>query len=154
MKILLVEPHLGVKRTWLYRFLYYRSLALEQIAAITPEEHSVEIIEETIRKINFDNNYDLVGITSLTCNAIRGYEIANEFRKRGVTVVLGGYHPSALPQEAKQHSDSVVIGEAEYTWPQLLVDFKNKKLKPFYKSDKFVNPEDIPPAKRILTYVS
>jgi radical SAM superfamily enzyme YgiQ (UPF0313 family) len=148
MRILLIEPHLGVKRNWLYRLIYYRSLALEQIAAITPEIHSVEIVEEKFRNINFEEEYDLVGISCLTCNVLRGYEIADEFRRRGVTVVLGGYHPTALPEEAKMHADSVVIGEAELTWPQLLIDFENKKLKPFYIPDKFVDPKMIPPAKR------
>ena len=149
MKILLIEPHLGVKRNLLYRLVFYRSLALEQIAAITPHTHSVEIVEEKFRNIHFEEDYDLVGISCLTCNVLRGYEIADEFRRRGVTVVLGGYHPTALPQEAKIHADSVVIGEAELTWPKLLIDFENKKLKPFYIPDKFVDPKLIPPAKRI-----
>ncbi|HID26053.1 MAG TPA: B12-binding domain-containing radical SAM protein [Thermoplasmata archaeon] len=70
--------------------------------------------------------------------------LENEFRKRGVFVVLGGWHPSALPEEAKQHADSVVIGEAEETWPQLLKDLENKKTKPFYIPTRPVDPKLIP----------
>ncbi len=121
MKILLVEPHLGVKKPWLYKFVYFKSIALEQIAALTPLNHEVELIVETFEKIDFNKDYDLIGISCLTCNILRGYEIADKFRRRGKKVVLGGYHPSALPNEAKQHADSVVIGEAELTWPLLLI---------------------------------
>jgi radical SAM superfamily enzyme YgiQ (UPF0313 family) len=113
MKILLIEPHLGAKQNLLYRLVYYRSLALEQIAGITPDIHSVEMVEEKFRNINFKKEYNLVGISYLTCNTLRGYEIADEFRRREIGVVLGGYHPTALPQEAKIHADSVVIGDAE-----------------------------------------
>lgn len=151
MKILLLEPHLGVKRPSLYRFFYYGSLALEQVAALTPSNHDLEIVIETFKEIDFNNNYDLVGISCLTCNAIRGYEIADKFRKRNITVVFGGYHASILPEEVKQHADSVVIGEAEQIWEQLLIDFQNKKLKPFYKSTKFTDPDKIPPPRRITT---
>lgn len=154
MKILLVEPHLGIKRTWLYRFIFYRSLALEQIAALTPDIHSVDIIDEKFKNIDFTKHYDLVGISCLTCNAIRGYEISDEFRSRGIPVVLGGYHPTALPEEAKMHADSVVIGEAELIWPQLLKDLENKELKPFYKADRFVEGKLIPPAKRSKDNIS
>ncbi|KYK23662.1 hypothetical protein AYK24_07215 [Thermoplasmatales archaeon SG8-52-4] len=149
MKILLVEPHLGIKNPWLYQFVYFKSLALEQIAALTPQNHDIDIIVETFEKIDYSKDYDLIGISCLTCNALRGYEIADEFIRRGKKVVLGGYHPSALPYEAKQHADSVVIGEAELIWPLLLKDVENNKLKQFYQSKKFVNPSNIPAPRRL-----
>jgi hypothetical protein len=68
MKILLVEPHLGIKRNWLYRFFFYQSLALEQIAALTHDSHSVEIIDEKIGKIDFTKKYDLLGICLFDAN--------------------------------------------------------------------------------------
>lgn len=151
MKILLIEPHLGVQKPWLYQFAYFKSLALEQIAALTPPNHNVEIVVETFKKIDFTKDYDLIGISCLTCNVLRGYEIADEFRRLGKKVVLGGYHPSALPNEAKQHADSVVIGEAELTWPLLLKDIQNNKLKQFYQSNKFVDPDMIPAPRRLKT---
>ena len=119
---------------------------MKQLAAITPNKHSVELIDERYKKINFSGSYDLVGISCLTYNAPRAYEVADEFRRRDVKVVLGGYHPSALPEEAKQHADAVVIGEAEYSLPQLLTDLEKGELKPFYRSKKFVDPNEIPSA--------
>ena len=145
MKILLLSPH--PNKTITFSSIVFSSLTLKQLAAITPEKHSVEIVDEKFQEINFDKHYDVVGISLMTYNSIRGYRIADEFRRRGVTVVLGGYHPSALPNEAKQHADAVVIGEAERTWPQLLEDIEKGKLKPFYLDKMVVKPEDIPPAR-------
>lgn len=146
MKILLIMPHYGAYRGLIARFTY-PCLTLQQIAGCTPKEHIVEIVDERYSNIPFHKNYDLIGISCLTYNSFRGYEIADEFRRRGITVVIGGQHASALPDEAKQHADSVVIGEAELTWPQLLKDFENSQLKPYYKADRLVKPELIPPAR-------
>jgi radical SAM superfamily enzyme YgiQ (UPF0313 family) len=140
-------PHPNPKRSLFSKFSY-PCLTLQQIAGITPREHDVGIVDERYEKINFDKHYDLVGISCLTYNSLRGYEISDTFRKKGIPVVFGGYHASLLPKEVKQHADSVIIGEAEYTWPQLLKDLENGQLKPFYKSDQVVKPEDIPPARR------
>jgi radical SAM superfamily enzyme YgiQ (UPF0313 family) len=148
MKILLVEPHLCVKRDWLFKFVCYRSLALEQIAALTPPEHEVEIVEEKFQDVDFSKQYDLVGISCLTSNAHRGYTIADIFRTQGTPVVLGGYHPTTMYHEAKMHADSVVIGEADLVWEPLLRDLQNGKLKPFYKASKLVPADRIPPARR------
>jgi radical SAM superfamily enzyme YgiQ (UPF0313 family) len=128
----------------------YKSLSLPQLAAVTPEEHNIEIIDENYEKIDFRKKVDLVGITCLTMYVKRAYEIADKFRSQGISVILGGYHPSALPKEAKQHADSVVIGEAEYIWPKLLNDFKKNNLKPYYISKEKISPEKIPEPKREL----
>jgi radical SAM superfamily enzyme YgiQ (UPF0313 family) len=121
-----------------------KPLTFPILAAVTPKEHTVEIIEGGPRDIDYDEEYDLVGITLPTRYALWAYEIADEFRRRGVSVVLGGWHASALPQEAIQHADSVIIAEAEETWPQLLKDFENKKMKSFYYPERAVEPELIP----------
>jgi len=126
------------------RFIY-PPLELQQIVALTPKENKIQLIDERFNQLNFNKNYnyDLIGISTTTYNAFRAYKIADEFRKRGKTVVLGGWHPSALPHEAKQYADSVVVGEAEETWPQLLKDFENNQLKPFYYQQKPVDPDYI-----------
>lgn len=126
------------------------SLTLPQVAASTPQKHNVEIIDENYETLDFSDKYDLVGITCFTMSAFRAYEIADTFRSMGVPVVLGGYHPNALPHEAKQHADSVVIGEAELTWPKLLEDLEEAQLKPFYKSNKHISPKLIPEPRRDL----
>jgi len=109
---------------------------LPLLKALTPKHVSVDIIDENIDKVDYDKKVDLVGITTLTLDVKRGYEIASEFKKRGTPVVMGGFHVSALPDEALQYADSVVIGEAENVWSELIQDFEDKKLKPIYKSDK------------------
>ncbi len=91
MKILLIMPHSKNKISFFSR-LNYPSLTLQQVAAVTPLEHNVEIVDERYENINFNKKYDLVGISCLTYNSIRGYEIASAFRKQGITVVFGGYH--------------------------------------------------------------
>jgi len=156
MRILLIMPHPNPKRSLFSKFSY-PCLTLQQIAGITPREHDVGIVDERYEKINFDKHYDLVGISCLTYNSLRGYEISDIFRKKGIPVVFGGYHASLLPKEVKQHADSVIIGEAEYTWPKLLKDLENGQLKPFYKSDQVVKSEDIPPARHdigVYTFLS
>lgn len=124
-------------------------LTLAQLVAITPKKHEIDIVdEEQYQKVNTGKKYDLVAITAFTKHAYRAYDIADEFRRKNIPVVLGGYHASLLPDEAKQHADSVVIGEAEQTWPQLLEDFENKTLKTFYKADSHIDSENIPSAFR------
>jgi len=151
MKILLIVSQKGETKSAV-RFIY-PPLNLQQIAALTPSNHDVSVIDESFKKINFDKKYeyDLIGISTNTRNAYRAYEIADEFRKRGITVVLGGYHPSALPEEAKQHADSVVIGEAEETWPQLIKDLEKGELKPFYSPTKAIDAEKIISPNREVT---
>ena len=146
MKILLVMPHPNPKRSFFSKF-QYPSLTLQQIAGITPREHTVELVDERYEDIDFDKHYDLVGISCLTYNSLRGYEISKQFRKKGIPVVFGGYHASLIPEEAKQHADSIVIGEAELTWPQLLKDYQNGNMKKIYRNDRVIKAEEIPPAR-------
>ena len=146
MNILLVMPHPNPKRSFFSRF-QYPSSTLQQIATLTPKEHSVSIIDERYKDVPFITDYDLVGISSLTYNVNRGYEIAKKYQKMGITVVFGGYHASLIPDEVKQHADSVVVGEAELTWPQLLKDVQEGKLKQIYTSPRVVKAEEIPPAR-------
>jgi len=118
------------------------------LAAVTPKEWKTKIIDERHEEIDFNETCDIVSIYFNTLDANRSYEIADEFHRHGKTVVLGGYHPTVLPEEAKQHADSVVIGEPELIWPQLLKDYENEGLKPFYKQETPIDPRLIPAAKR------
>ena len=119
-------------------------LALPTLATLTPSDVEVNITDENVETIDFDKNVDIVGITVPTFLAIRAYEIADEFRKRGVTVVLGGIHPSMLPEEAIGHADAVVIGEAEDIWANLINDYKEGKLQEFYQSSERPNLDNQP----------
>lgn len=155
MKILLVNPiekEYTSKNYYALKFPFLvRSppMVLQQIAALTPEKHTVEMIYERIgEKIDYNKKYDVVGISCNTYNAKESYKIADDFRKQKITVILGGYHPTALPKESKQHADSVVIGEAEKNWPKILKDIQNKKLKPFYRQENHIKGNTIPSANR------
>jgi radical SAM superfamily enzyme YgiQ (UPF0313 family) len=120
------------------------SSGLLLIAALTPEKHKVELIDENFDAVDFDKDFDLVGISCMTQQAVRGYAIADEYRKRGKKVVLGGMHPTMMPDEAKQHADSVVVGEVEYLWATVLHDFENNRPKDFYRSEKLIDMKDSP----------
>ncbi|MCL5959015.1 MAG: B12-binding domain-containing radical SAM protein [Chloroflexi bacterium] len=104
------------------------------VAALTPPDLEIGLTDENITAIDFEKRVDLVGITSTTRTANRAYAIADAYRAKGATVVLGGIHPTALPEEAAQHADAVVVGEAEETWPRLIADLREGQLKPFYRS--------------------
>ncbi|HEC93104.1 MAG TPA: B12-binding domain-containing radical SAM protein [Candidatus Atribacteria bacterium] len=148
-RILLIQPNAEGHFNKLYaKFFLIPPLSLQQFVTCTPSNYEVKIVDERFEKIEYDHNYDLIGLTFLTKDAFRAYEIADEFRSMGKKVVLGGIHPTLLPNEAKQHADSVITGEAEFTWQKLLKDFEKGKIKPFYKSKEKVKPKNIPPAKR------
>ncbi len=151
MKILLIFPKIehGVtthkdKGSWGSIIFGYPSITLPHLAALTPKKHSVKILNENYEDIDYEEEYDLIGITCLTMTAPRVYEIADEYRKRGMKVVLGGYHPSALPKEAKEHADSIILGEAEISWLSLLKDLERGKLKPFYEQKENIDMASLP----------
>jgi len=111
----------------------FARLALTTVAALTPGDWEVEIHDARVSPVNYSADVDLVGVTGLTSEAPSSYKIADGFRARGVKVVMGGVHVSALPDEALRHCDAVVIGEAELVWAGLLEDFKKGLLKKRYK---------------------
>jgi radical SAM superfamily enzyme YgiQ (UPF0313 family) len=119
-------------------------LTFPVLAALTPEDIEIEIIEERLRPIPFDAHFDLVGLTFVTSFAPRAYAIADTFREKGVTVVLGGPHATVRPDEALQHADAVVVGEAERTWGALISDFRNGKLKRIYQAPGLIEMKDFP----------
>ncbi len=124
--------------------LYYPSLTFPLLAALTPPDIDVSITHEIFEDIDFEEKVDIIGITSITTNIFRAYEIAAEFRKRNVYVVLGGIHVSMMPDEAAKHADTIFIGEAEETWPQFLKDFQNGNAKKAYKAEKPPSLADLP----------
>lgn len=136
MKIALLAPA-GAMHRYNGNFghsLHYAPLTLTTLAALVPEEMNAEIkiYDESAQKIPLDLEADLVCITCITGTAMRSYAYADYFRKRGIKVVMGGVHPSMLPDEAAIHCDVVMTGFAEQTFPQMLHDFKNGCLKPRY----------------------
>jgi radical SAM superfamily enzyme YgiQ (UPF0313 family) len=145
MRILLIVPHAPAGGGNLAPHL-----GIITLAASTPSDIEVSVIDENVENIDFDDRFDMVGISAMTPTVTRAYEIADSFRQRGVPVVLGGFHPSFMPKEAIQHSNSVVIGEGESTWPNVMRDLKKGKFKKFYKQNTFENLENTPIPRRDL----
>jgi radical SAM superfamily enzyme YgiQ (UPF0313 family) len=103
------------------------------LAALTPPDVEVTFSDERIRPVDTDGDYDIVAISVKTPQANRAYDLADKFRARDITVVLGGVHVSMMPEEAMKHADAIVIGEAEGTWPQVMEDFKRGQLQSVYR---------------------
>lgn len=150
MKLLLVSPLAHKADDGSKLRPLFPPLGLMAVAALTPPEWDVELVDEGVTSVDLDADADLVGITTTTARAPRAYELAREFRARGRTVVLGGIHASALPEEAAQYADAVVVGEAEATWHTLLDDFKRGDLKRIYRSDTLPSLENLPWPRRDL----
>jgi len=152
MKILVIENFwLGGKKLRFYEklllntFSILPSLYARQLAAITPKSHSVKIINERSSSINFNEGYDIVLINFNFSSVTRAFDIADTYKQKNIPVVLSGWYPSIFPNDAKNHSDSVLIGKNETCWLDLLEDFENDKLKPFYGPKKFDKTIKIPP---------
>ncbi len=111
----------------------FPGLNLAIVAAITPQDVEVRILDESVEAIDFDCDADLVGITGMTNMAPVGYRIADEFRRRGKKVVMGGVHVTVCADEAQRHCDAVIAGEAEPVWSQVIRDFKQEQLQPRYR---------------------
>lgn len=107
--------------------------AIYLLASITPLDWDVEIIDENKTPIDFEAKIDIVALTALSASAPRAYEIAAKFRMRGVTTIMGGIHATVMPDEVAKYVDSVVVGEADEIWPQILGDFKQGRLQRVYK---------------------
>jgi radical SAM superfamily enzyme YgiQ (UPF0313 family) len=151
MRILLVKPK------WLvpggvYRFLThvaFTPLHLGILAALSPG-HDVTVVDHDWDEVPFDGDFDLVAITATTYTSERAFAIADAFRRRRIPVVLGGVHACLMPEECLQHADSVVVGEAEYVWPQLLLDVAAGRLQRRYAQDRPTDMNDVPIPRRDL----
>lgn len=140
--------------------LRYQPLTLTTLAALIPPElpHTVQCIDEGIADVPLDLDVDLVGLTVITGTAVRAYALADHFRSRGVTVVLGGPHVTLIPEDAQPHADAIVTGYAEDTWPQVLRDVVAGTLQPRYTMAADLSlagrpfaRRDLLPSRRFLT---
>jgi radical SAM superfamily enzyme YgiQ (UPF0313 family) len=114
-------------------------LSLPTVAALTPPGHTVAIHDARVSDPDYDADWDLVGFSAMTAEVSDAYRMADEFRKRGKTVVIGGYHATGLPEEAAEHADAVVVGEAETLWPRIIHELENGRLsRTIYRSDGYV----------------
>jgi len=149
-KLLLINP-LSTKRSGLIRDQksIYPPMSLAIIAALTPDTWDIELIDENFDRFEF-READLVGLTALTSQVTRAYEIAAVYRGKNIPTVIGGIHVSVMPDEALKYSDCVVIGEAESVWSTVIEDFENGELKKTYNGE--LKPMVNSPQPRIDLY--
>ncbi len=155
MRLYLINPRnplvsLVEKSRW-SKYRVWKPLGLLILAGLTPPEWDIRIIDENLDVPDYEAlpRPDLVGITAFTSQAPRAYELAGEFRDRGVPVVMGGVHATMCLEEAAERVDSVVTGEAEEVWPQVLQDARRGHLRPVYAGGP-VSMADVPPARNDL----
>jgi len=134
MRLQIVFPRWPEGSYWGSMFFKFPTLALTTLAALTPPEWEISIRDENVEEIDFDHPPELVAISVMTPLAPRAYELVDRFQRAGSKVILGGYHPSFLPEEALEHADAVGIGEAEGFWPEVLDDFEKGQLKQTYRA--------------------
>jgi len=142
-KLLLVSPrqeYIGYTAHAQLAKMFHRKrlmipLALPVVAAYTPDHYEIRIVDEESEPLPSEFRPDIVGITTLNATMSRAFQLGDDFRSRGITVVMGGINASVMPEEYLRHADSVVIGEAENAWDRLLADFENGSLKKVYTAD-------------------
>jgi radical SAM superfamily enzyme YgiQ (UPF0313 family) len=156
MKIMLIAPasgkwkKIGKSRFFNGKTFRFSLLSLLSVAAETPPDIEIKIVDEQVDDISWEEDADLVGITCMTALANRAYEISFEFRKRGIPVVLGGTHPSFCPEETLEHADAVVVGDAEVIWKKVIEDLRQGRLKGIYKNEFPVELKGLNPPPREL----
>jgi len=150
MKIKLIAPHEHRQDALSSPFKFQR-VNLPLLAALTPPGHTVTLVEEAFAPDDINQDVDLVGITVLTELALRAYHIGDTYRQKGVKVVMGGIHPTVLPDEALKHADAVVVGEAEGVWPQLVSDAASEQMQRIYKAGKMTDVKGLPKPRRDLS---
>jgi radical SAM superfamily enzyme YgiQ (UPF0313 family) len=156
MRLLLIDPVTTAKslpaetRRRLRQGIGYPGLGLFTVAALTPRDFEIKVVDESVQDIGDGFDPDLVGISVQAPTAPYAYELSARYRGRGVPVVLGGIHVSLNPDEAVEHSDAIVIGEAELTWPKLIEDFRRGKLGTVYRAEELADLDASPPPRRDL----
>jgi radical SAM superfamily enzyme YgiQ (UPF0313 family) len=156
MRLYLINPANSmamsdIRQRWFNRYRVWKPLGLLTVAALTPADCQVTVIDENlgIRDYASMPRPDLVGITAFTSQASRAYELSRQFRSAGVPVVMGGIHASMCPEEALQHVDCVLAGEAEGVWPRMLADFGRGCLQSIYRAPPAAM-DATPPARHDL----
>jgi radical SAM superfamily enzyme YgiQ (UPF0313 family) len=151
VRLTLVHPCIGRKRGQRYlRSWEMEPLPPATIAGLTPPDVDVRFYDDRMERIPYDEPTDLVGISVETYTARRSYQIATEYRRRGVPVVMGGFHPTLCPDEVAEYAESVVIGEAEESWPRLIDDFRSGRMQRSYRAAARPSLSGVRPDRRIF----
>ena len=135
MKITFIRPNMTPERTG----AAVPPLSIAVLESLTPPDVKVDFIDECIEEIPENINCDLAALTVHTFSALRSYRLAKKLKQKGIKVVMGGYHPTFLPEEVLKHCNTVVKGSAELVWKDVVNDAKNNRLKKLYKSDELIS---------------
>ena len=153
-RLLLILPALQQLRNYEFRLIKYSRfppLSLLTIAGLTPEDRwEIIVRDEHVESSEVDGHVDLVGIQTYISSSGRAYELAERWRRRGARVVLGGLHPTSMPEEAAGHADAICTGPAETVWPRLLDDFEHGRLQKIYRGDSHGSAKLVPSPRRDL----
>ena len=148
MKLLIIQPSHYQSRSDLKPLKTRKrdvvGLSLPYLAALTPGDWDIELIDQQLQDIDFEARADLVAITTWTINSLSAYEIADRFKARGTPVIMGGPHTFFFGEEAAEHCDAVGIGEGEEIWPKMLDDASNGRLRKFYHAEKSLDLSGLP----------
>ncbi|MFO0911091.1 MAG: radical SAM protein [Isosphaeraceae bacterium] len=146
MRVLLVQPSRIQPDGTVYKnkTRWLLGMTLPYVAALSPPGVDVVIRDDLYEDIPFHEPFDLVGLTCMSHQATRAYQIADEFRRRGRPVVIGGFHATLAPMEAMEHADAVVVGEAEGVWQRVLEDAANGRLSGRYQSERLSDLKGLP----------
>ncbi len=137
MRITLVQPAIGHRIGESYiRSWQMEPLPIATLAGLTPASIELRFYDDRMGAINFDEATDAVAIPVETYTAYRAYQIASEYRRRGVPVILGGFHPTLVPDEASRYAEAIVTGEAEAVWQEVLDDLRHNTLKRHYRGER------------------
>ncbi len=151
MKLTLIRPNLGRRKDEPYLDEgRMEPLQLGILAAMCPPEVEVTLVDDRCEEIPYDQPVDLVAITVETFTARRAYEISAEYRRRSVPLLMGGFHPTLFPEEAAQHADSIVLGDAEGVWLDVLRDAQAGRLQPVYKAGRVKEASKIFPRRELF----
>lgn len=145
MRLTLVHPAIGHRSGESYiRSWQMEPLPIAALAGLTPKDVDIRFYDDRMERIPFDEPTDAVAISVETYTARRAYQIATEYRRRGVPVVLGGFHPTLMPDEASRFAESIVVGEAEPVWQELIDDLRHGTLRRRYAGEQAVLPATAP----------
>lgn len=137
MRITLIQPAIGHRIGESYiRSWQMEPLPIATLAGLTPPSIDLRFYDDRMEAIPFDEPTDAVAIPVETYTAHRAYQIASEYRRRGVPVILGGFHPTLVPDEASRFAEAIVIGEAEAIWPEVVDDLRHNTLKRRYRGER------------------
>jgi radical SAM superfamily enzyme YgiQ (UPF0313 family) len=151
VRLTLVHPCIGRRRGQPYiRTWQMEPLPPALIAGLTPADVELRFYDDRMEQVPFDEPTDLVALSVETYTAKRAYQIASEYRRRGVPVVMGGFHASLLPDEVARYADSVVVGEAESLWREVLDDHRHGRPRKLYRQQGRPSLRGARPDRRIF----